>query len=1181
MATVDGRQSEWVVGLREARHYDWSIVDSDDSPHPDPEQHSALTTRAEAFAELADLNDEPGAQAQGLDGSGAGGQDDLADGEAAPPVVAVVVVHNAGDWLDDLLVSLGRQTYDNLSVLVIDAASDIDPTPQVAKVLPGAFVRRLEANVGYGPTVNEILELVSGASFFFICHDDVVVDDDCIHELVAEAFRSNAGIVGPKVVDWDAPHKLLSVGFTIDRSGGRAPYAERHELDQGQHDAVRDVFAVTGAATLIRTDLFDHLGGFDPAIDLLGEDLDLCWRAHLVGARVVVAPRGRVRHREALAERVDAARLVRVDAAHRLRTVWSNYRLFHLLVLIPLLVVTSIVEAIVEVSMGRRSHARAQLGAWATNLRALPSIMTSRRKVRALRESNDRTIARLQTKTWARMEGLIQAHRRARAEERDQAVADYGQFRDAESPDREDSYGDDPDSDGFVRTGAPRRAYSLIAWGIIGVIVVLAVGTRELFFGPLPAVGTFAAPPSSLSGIWHTWFSSWNPQGLGGAGVPAAGLSPLAIGGSILGGSFGLLRRLAILAPIPIGLFGVWRLAKPLGSRRSQLVALVVFAAVPVGWNALSQGSWAGLVVYAAAPWVVACAMRSMRVAPFTATAADDEHDDPSWWSPILGYGLLLALVGAIVPAIAAVAVVAAIGLVLGSLLVGRPGGLGRLAGTTFGAVVVAIVLLLPWTFAGPARSGWSLAGAGGTMHGWLGLGEILSFHSGPMGAGLLAYGFLIVAALPLAIGRSWRFAWGVRAWTVAGACFTVVWLGQQEWFSMPTPAPDVFLAAAAVALAFAAACGAAAFEADLSSFRFGWAQAASAVATIALVLSILPWIGNAADGRWRMAPVGLDQVLQPVTAQRAQQPFRMLWVGDPSILPMAGWNLDDHTSYGISNGGSATMDELWAPADAGASAVLAKGLALAKANETTRLGRILADAGVRYIVLPRQSVPLPYRSSSHPMSARLVDALDDQLDLARVSLGNDAVIVYRNEAWRPGQRLYPLDTKAGSTAADALDAPVARTVLGTVDPSRTNHLRIAAPGILATGQPADASWRLAVNGKAAEPVTLWGWEQGFVVTNSGNATLHRTGGALRFVWLVVVFLLWIAAFLGWWLGRRRRSDDELVHDDMVAATGSGSLVRVGEGATPAGSVTVSEVRVGEDDESAVSGAAASEGDEQ
>ncbi len=73
------------------------------------------------------------------------------------------------------------------------------------------------------------------------------------------------------------------------------------EIDHGQHDAVRDVFVAPGGASLIRADLFEELGGFDPAIVAMGEDLDLSWRAQVVGARIIVAPDARVRHLEELA----------------------------------------------------------------------------------------------------------------------------------------------------------------------------------------------------------------------------------------------------------------------------------------------------------------------------------------------------------------------------------------------------------------------------------------------------------------------------------------------------------------------------------------------------------------------------------------------------------------------------------------------------------------------------------------------------------------------------------------------------------------------------------------------------------------------------------------------------------------------------------------------------------------
>jgi GT2 family glycosyltransferase len=219
----------------------------------------------------------------------------------APPVVAVIVTCDPGPWFAETLRAFASQEYSELSVLVLDAGSAEDPTAVVASELPGAFVRLLGVNRGFGASANEVLSMVEGASHFVFCHDDVAPAPDAIHLLVEEAYRSNAGIVAPKLVSWDDPGRLLHVGMGVDKGGAVVDRVDPGEVDHGQHDAVRDVFLAPGGCTLVRADLFAELGGFDPDIFALGEDLDLCWRAQIAGARVLVAPQARVRHLEVLA----------------------------------------------------------------------------------------------------------------------------------------------------------------------------------------------------------------------------------------------------------------------------------------------------------------------------------------------------------------------------------------------------------------------------------------------------------------------------------------------------------------------------------------------------------------------------------------------------------------------------------------------------------------------------------------------------------------------------------------------------------------------------------------------------------------------------------------------------------------------------------------------------------------
>ena len=254
---------------------------------------------------------------------------------SAPPVVAVVVVHEPGPWFEETLDAFAEQDYPNLRMLFLvtgdaptaggDVAEEedtIDVAALVADRLPGAFVRWLGANPGFAPAANEVLRLVEGTSgFFLICHDDVAPEPDALRIMVEELYRSNAGAVGPKIVEWDDPGVLQSVGLGMDRFGEIDPVIEPGEVDQEQHDGVRDVFVIPSAFMLVRADLFRELGGFDPTLDFYGDDAELCWRIHHSGARVMVAPSARVRHVGRLRERRPDLRHGPLRARHRMRTV--------------------------------------------------------------------------------------------------------------------------------------------------------------------------------------------------------------------------------------------------------------------------------------------------------------------------------------------------------------------------------------------------------------------------------------------------------------------------------------------------------------------------------------------------------------------------------------------------------------------------------------------------------------------------------------------------------------------------------------------------------------------------------------------------------------------------------------------------------------------------------------------
>src|ERR1019366_5226906 len=322
----------------------------------------------------------------------------------APAVVAVVVTTGPGPGLEATLASLVAQDYEELSLLVVANGEPEHVATRVAAIAPTAFVRSLEENKGFGAACNEAALMIEGSAFFLFCHDDVRLESDAIQQMVEAAFRANAGIVTPKVVTYEDPLILLHVGQTSDRFGVVRDRVEAGEIDHGQQDLERDVFVAPGGVTLVRSDLFRTLRGFDPLIPLIGEDLDLCWRAQVAGARVMVTPQARVAHRETLAtgERVVSARGTRhasrqlLQRRHQLLVVATGWRFGRALLTMVELVVMDLMEMALALLGRDTDRVGAIVGSWTWLFHNRRRISERRRQRHDTRVLSDGELLRLQ-----------------------------------------------------------------------------------------------------------------------------------------------------------------------------------------------------------------------------------------------------------------------------------------------------------------------------------------------------------------------------------------------------------------------------------------------------------------------------------------------------------------------------------------------------------------------------------------------------------------------------------------------------------------------------------------------------------------------------------------------------------------------------------------------------------------
>ena len=215
------------------------------------------------------------------------------------PLVSVVIVnHNGIEFVDTCLSSVLGNNYPHFEVIFVDNGST-DGSLDYAKANFGNNPRLsfIENAASLGPAVGRNRGIAKAVGKYVIFLDnDTEVDKSWITELVMVletdqnigAAQSKLLRTEPRNVFDYAGDYLTPFGFLSERA--------RSTQDKGQFDYICEIFSAKSAASVIRKDVLDKIGGFDEDFYMYLEETDLCWRVWLSGHRVVFIPRSVVYH---------------------------------------------------------------------------------------------------------------------------------------------------------------------------------------------------------------------------------------------------------------------------------------------------------------------------------------------------------------------------------------------------------------------------------------------------------------------------------------------------------------------------------------------------------------------------------------------------------------------------------------------------------------------------------------------------------------------------------------------------------------------------------------------------------------------------------------------------------------------------------------------------------------------
>jgi GT2 family glycosyltransferase len=1050
-------------------------------------------------------------------------------------VTAVLVSHDGARWLPDALAGLLGQERPAQYAVAADTGSADTSAQLVAEALGDDRVLHLARRTGFGQAVEEAartaplltpedlpyLKRPSGwdpvtrswrddaydlpdlphgdpVQWLWLLHDDCAPEPDALAELLRvvdheyELGREDVAVVGPKLRGWYDRRQLLEVGVSIANSGRRWTGLDRREQDQGQHDHVRTVLSVSTAGMLVRRDVFEALGGFDRLLPLMRDDVDLCWRAHAAGYRVLIAPDAVVRHAEAASRErraVDCAGRTtasphKVDKAGAVHTLLVNTRTAALPWTLFRIVLGTLLRTLAYLVGKVPGQALDEIRGLLGVLLRPERVLAGRRR-RGRPQADKDELRPLFPPPGATIRATVE-----------QAAGSLFGSSDAEAASGAGRHGgavesgpggDDADFleiEQFARLKRIARKPGPVLFLVL--LLVSLAACRALFGGGALAGGALLPVPDGAGDLWSRYGSSWHAVGTGDTASAPPYLALVALLASVLLGSTGLAVTLLLVCSVPLAGLSAYFASRPLvTSRLLRAWAAVVYAFLPAATGALAGGRVGTAVLAVLLPLL---ARAGVAAAGLTRTAGGR-----GTWRATWAYALLLTVTTAFTPVVWPVALLLGLG-----VLALRRGEITAYGLRFLAQLGTPLLVLAPWSLSLLPFGFFQEAGLeyGSSAASAL---DLLGASPGGPGTvgGLLLIG-IVLAALAALLRSERRL--GIRtAWVaaLAGLVFAVL-ANRSAWAG---PATLVY----GLALLSAAVLGADGARARVAEQSFGWRQPVAVLIALASAVGPLiaagSWVIGGADGPLeRRDPVQVPAFVAEESGGRDQA--RTLVLDSDSAA---------HVRYTLVRGSGARLGDAELSAaggsDSGLSKIVANLVAGSGADQADQLG----GYAVRYVLV-------------HKGAPREVTrVLDATPGLSRLSQQDGSGL------WRVDQEVARATVVTGSGTPE----PVAA---GPVEIHTT--LKAGAEGrVLRLADTADEGWTATLDGQPLTRTTVDGWAQGFELPASGgrldvtyDAPLAHTA------WLWAQGLLAVVLVVLALPGRRRDVDDDLPEEPAVPA---------------------------------------------
>lgn len=537
-----------------------------------------------------------------------------------------MVAQQGGEWLDQTIAGLAAQSRAPERIIAINNGGNERVSDQLATSDAERIVTS-DAKRSFGQAISHALSVLPHDSaddsteraerdWIWLLAEDSCPEPEALARILSTVERApSVALAGPKLVDWDHPERIIELGQSLTRYGSRW-LLRRQELDQQQYDHLQDVLGVGPVGLLVRRDVWEQLGGFDPALPVHDDGLDLSVRARLAGYRVVVSPASRVRFAQSgiAGPRVDRRRHV-MRATHRqARTAHLHRRIayapgffaFFMWLGLPILGVLRVFWSLIREQPGQ------MLGEFVSALHVFfrpGAILASRRRIKENSKAGWESIRALRVDP--------KSVRTARMIDREAILAAQGR---------------QPREMHFVSTGG------------LGVLIAAVVISTALCWWALTntsLAGGALAPLSPIDELWR------NTRTIGG--ISADPFSwVLAVLGSLTFWNPSHAVVLLFILAIPLAALGGWIWSAQIcESAAGRVLVGLGWAISPVLLGSLDSGRLPTLILAVVLPWLLLAATRCRESWSWAGTASLLAAVALACAPILIPAGILLLIVGA------------------------------------------------------------------------------------------------------------------------------------------------------------------------------------------------------------------------------------------------------------------------------------------------------------------------------------------------------------------------------------------------------------------------------------------------------------------------------------------------------------------------------------------------------